>query len=229
MLVPTPPAEVFRTPYYDEFRGYALEYFAEIDPLEVAKGLVPSSDDIKLMRWHPGKFMVAFLTEPELRAEGQLRAHIWPSGIDRCDTDVHSHPWDLASKVIMGTYIEHQPKVTQHTGPGAEWVSIGSVHDPKDPDSVRLTIDTPVDVVMGRPDQYESGAVHHLPAGVYHQTPVSGAPLVTLSLMGRNKHPSFYLRRPGTLEAGTEVPRSRVTPEELDLAVKIMRQAGRLQ
>jgi hypothetical protein len=202
-----------------------MDYFGEIDPAEVAKGLIPADDDIRLMRWHPGKFMVAFLTDPESRAEGQLRVHIWPDGVDRCDTDIHSHPWDLASKVIMGDYVEYQPTVALCSSSDADWESIGSVHNPNNPDSVRLSVGEPVSVEMGGLSRYRAGEVHHLPAGVYHQTPVSGLPLVTLSLMGHNKHPSFYLRRPGVLEPGIETPRSRVTADELGQAAQIMRQA----
>lgn len=227
MLVPVPSADLLKTPHYKEFQEGAADYFKDIDTQELAQGITP--EDISAIRWHPSAFMVVHLTPPLVRAEGQLRLHIWPGGINRCETDIHSHPWNLASKVVMGTYVEYLPSVqlADQTGE-VQWRAIGSWHEPNDPDRVHLTKDAKVAVDMGKLITYADGSVHMLPGGVYHQTPVSGsAPLITLAMMGENRYTSHYLRPLDESIPQIEQPRGVVTAEEFQQAYEIVRAAAR--
>lgn len=217
MLLPNASSDLFQTHDFQEFNEGANAYFSEIDADEILKGLVREGLD-RPMVWHPGGFMVAFATDPDLRAEGQTRIHIWPEDIKRETTDIHKHPWFLAGLVI-GEYVEFRPVVTPAVSPEtAAWDAINDEHEPGNPDKVHLSLGSPVDVDMGNPHVYKTGEVHVLPDGTYHQTPVRD-PLVTIAIMGINRYPASYLRPAGVLVPAIEQPRNQVTTMDRNIAL----------
>lgn len=103
-LIGDPPgsAEFFRNahPYLE---GLVKPLFNEI---------VPKLDQLP-GKWHPLGFMVFHLGVDE---RGQsLRLHIWPQ-TDRFTSTrgphIHNHAWDLASRVVAGTYTDKIVKVS---------------------------------------------------------------------------------------------------------------------
>lgn len=118
--------------------------------------------------WHPNGFVVFELGEV---ARGRLRLHLWPDS-DRHLRDevehVHTHPWDLCSKVLIGTYRERMLEPTHSTALDALAFSKARIDYALDRNTLRPTgreFLRPTHVVTA-----SAGEFHEVPAGTAHQT-----------------------------------------------------------
>ena len=128
--------------------------------------------------WHPNGFVVFNLGS---RVPGTLRLHIWPAGTRYLRDDVahiHTHVWDLCSRVLAGTYREqmYAPADEAH---GEEYgtAEIDYLRDRNTLQSAgkaRLQASAIVTV--------EPGQVHTVPAGVAHETLIDEANFVATLL-----------------------------------------------
>lgn len=222
MYLPLPSADIFRTPHFDEFCESAVEYLKSVDTDEAILAIDPTK--VEQAIWHPSQFLVVHATPLEAVQSGQLRFHIWPTGIDRCDADIHNHSWHLASKVAIGSYVEYQPEVTpEKREREAQLMQYASSSVPGMLHSQQRSAEHAVRVKMGDLQRYVEGTVHTLPAGVFHQTPINDEePLVTLALMGEYQAPSRYLRPISEVVGPLEAKRPRAGLEDLRGILRII-------
>ncbi len=87
------------------FFDQALPLLEKVSPV-VMEDIVPAlAEQPEKPRWNPGGFIVFPLGLTEDRSS--LRLHVSPKGLSRAVLDgpfIHNHGWQLASRVIGGTY-----------------------------------------------------------------------------------------------------------------------------
>jgi hypothetical protein len=118
--------------------------------------------------WHPTGFVV-FKTAIRF-GDMPVRIHCWPAEDRRGDPDhppLHTHMWPLASKVVLGTYVEATLQLEPSAaGPIRKYVvTYESEHQ-----STISPVAGQFEVAEYKVERYETGQIHHLPEGAWHQT-----------------------------------------------------------
>ena len=124
--------------------------------------------------WHPNGFAVFHVANVE--ELGHVRLHVWARGIRvklDAQPEVHSHPWDLCSLVISGTYMDtlYRAEQRDQAGPGlfrGYDVKLGTAGEGDELVAREGWYAT--DVVDQR--VVKCGEVHVIPAGALHATTV---------------------------------------------------------
>ncbi|MGZ6005458.1 MAG: hypothetical protein ACXWLH_04895 [Candidatus Saccharimonadales bacterium] len=157
---------------YEEFVDRATE---ELDRLKDGIRDLLSPLMIRICKRHPNGFLVCRLARS---SEGQIRLHIWPTGIET-DVTPHSHPWHMVSIVLAGVYREYIPEVKlDDTSSNGLTVSTFD-KDGKQIDSTPSGRNVSFD--LGEITEYPADNMHKLPAGAFHATPLpQEQPIVTL-------------------------------------------------
>lgn len=143
--------------------------------------------------WHPNGFVVFELGQ---RALGLLRLHIWPRGERPMRNDqahIHTHVWDLCSRVLAGVYSERLYEVGAD-GEGVE-CDVADVDYARDRNTLMVrgkVVLSPVSTVTVGPSE-----VHTVRAGVAHETvipPGRFTATLLLTSMPRTDLASVYSR-----------------------------------
>jgi len=137
---------------------------------------------------HPDGFLkfYPFEMDPETAGDdGQVRVHIWLPEEDGL-RGPHSHPFDLVSRVIAGTYAEVMPQVSQdetgnwskhfvsYDGPSLKRADMGYLGD--------------VSAEIGETTITTEGNEHYMPAGPYHASDRRvGSAGITLAVMSARR------------------------------------------
>lgn len=118
--------------------------------------------------WHPNGFVVFDLGTHPL---GRLRLHIWPIGARHLRDDaahVHTHVWDLCSRVLSGVYREQlYESVGVDTGERYWSAEIDYQQDRNTLKESGIVFLRPTAVVTAKP-----GQVHTVSAGIPHETQI---------------------------------------------------------
>jgi hypothetical protein len=159
--------------------------------------------------WHPNGFVVFDLGTHVL---GALRLHIWPIGARQLRDDaahVHTHVWDLCSRVLSGVYREqlYEP-VGVDVGDRYQSAEIDYEHDRNTLEESGIVFLRPTGVVTANP-----GQVHTVKAGIPHETKIpedsysatlvviSGLRIGRASIYSRGPLPSAHYTRPAVSDA----------------------------
>jgi hypothetical protein len=212
MKLPAPPSIAeLTTPHFDEFCGLAADYYAKVDPAELAKSV--TLDDLRQGIWRPYGFIAIHGLSATEENERQLRLHVWTTlGMDTApvqapDATAHRHGAHLAGKAIWKNYVERlvgvrpatvadQDTYTNFTHQGNDWVDTGDVV-----------------ASVGGLDQYPQDSAHFIAADRYHITPVIPAPLgLTLVIRGKVFMPSAFLQ-PSHISSPLVFPPQEPMPE----------------
>jgi len=145
--------------------------------------------------WHPNGFVVFDLGPHPL---GALRLHIWPTGTRQLRDDVahvHTHVWDLCSRVLSGVYREQLYElVGDDAGDRYQSAEIDYEHDRNTLEESGVAFLRPTAVVVAN-----TGEVHTLKAVIAHETLIPDdfhtATLVVIS-RPRTGRASIYSLRP---------------------------------
>lgn len=157
-------------------------------------------------RWHPNGFAVFHLDDDhEL---GNLRLHIWPDTlrVNRPEgAPIHTHAWNLCSRILTGTYIETLYKEATPEMVGAEHyysATINYLVDKNsilDPSTARLRPTVKIEAASGDHHEVAAGVPHetHIPTGIFTATLLFTSPPLLDTVMvysPREIHPSNYQR-----------------------------------
>lgn len=118
-------------------------------------------------RWHPNGFVVFELGS---LSPGSLRLHIWPAGVRQLRDSVehlHTHVWDLYSRVLVGAYWERMYDVAIEAR-GARSFRTARVDYVRDRNTLTEAADT--FLVAAETVQADAGESHSVRAGRVHQT-----------------------------------------------------------
>lgn len=133
-------------------------------------------------KWHPNGFLVFELGS---RGPGRLRLHVWPSGprhMRATTAHVHTHVWDLYSRVLVGRYEERMYEVVPSDADGGNEFHAARIDYARDRNTLRE-----LSVGRLRPEQIvtaEAGEFHAVQAGELHETLIaSGAYVATLLIV----------------------------------------------
>jgi len=209
---PTAASVRSRRPWRDDFVVQATRFLQRID---LAQALAMAGA-VKGY-WHPTGFM-AFHTRWSF--EGMpVRVHCWPRGarpVEDRHPPLHDHMWPLASKVLTGTYSETVYALDDV--PDGEYAHYSVEYHTRDDATVfddrRRCQALPVVTSVCVP-----GEVHHLEAGVFHETTIPESQrVVTVMVTGQREMDSCSLVGLPGFPTRRRVRRS-VTPAELARAI----------
>lgn len=189
LLLPEP--DFYDTDSFEDFKSRALMYFASVRRNDLMEWL--RDQDFNKARWHAGGgFFVFYLSNTNTRPEGQLRVHVWPEAVMREYTDVHLHPWHLASLVVHGTYSERIAELISN-GDETKYTLYDSFQNPDNPSDYTIAPLAPAFFRFSQPQKYETGFIHCLEKRRYHLTSFSNF-VVTLCVMGKSEIDASFAR-----------------------------------
>ena len=175
--------------------------------------------------WHPNGFATfQRYFEPGL---GLVRLHVWPQNVRRAvprHPEIHSHAFNVYSRVLVGTYIENlyavSPMLRESAGPSVYEVDVLG------PDKPDLLFDTgaTADLTLVDTRTVPEGSWHDVAAGAFHSTVIpDGALCATLCVLG--EHQDGVVTRLVGLTGFDVAPRSRphLTARERDLVLQQLR------
>lgn len=153
----------------DEFGGFCHAAERAINQIidDGRDALLRSAGELEA-RWHPNGFVVF---EFGSVGPGSLRLHIWPAGARRLrdsSEHVHTHVWDLYSRVLVGTYIERMYSVAVAAGGDTRSFKTARVDYVRDRNTLTRAADSflvPAETVRA-----DAGTSHTVQAGKAHQT-----------------------------------------------------------
>lgn len=118
--------------------------------------------------WHPLGFAVFDLGE--VKGLGKLRFHMWPRGLRvalKGQPVIHSHPRDMCSYVIAGTFIDtlyHAKKTDKESSSQLQGFKLLQISDEE---SEIYPVSTWYEVISDEDRTINSGDFHHIPAGYF--------------------------------------------------------------
>lgn len=165
-------------------------------------------------KWHPNGFLV-FELGP--RGPGLLRLHVWPDGprlMRDASAHLHTHVWDLYSRVLAGCYQERMYDVVPHDAHGGGEFQVAHLDYARD----RNTLMEP-SLGYLRANQTvvaEAGSSHAVQAGEVHETLIAADQYVaTLLIVSPPRLNEALIYSNNALPAAEHV-RQQLTPDERD-------------
>lgn len=132
-------------------------------------------------KWHPNGFVV-FELGP--LSPGFLRLHMWPAGprqLRDAGAHVHTHVWDLCSRVLVGTYQERMYDAALDHGEGGRLFRTARIDYVRDRNTLVESAESRLreaETVIAR-----SGELHTIQAGVAHETLIADGMFVATLLI----------------------------------------------
>lgn len=168
--------------------------------------------------WHPNGFAVFHFGEvPSL---GRLRLHVWPRRLRvalKGQPAIHSHPWELCSLVIAGSYRDALYKAREFDKGGScrlQGFNLQSGIAGEGDLAAPVPMWYEVTVVKER--TVVEGSFHYLPAGVLHTAEIPDDQFAaTLLITGETIDPKKLLLIGSPEFPATRYARPRVSVEEL--------------
>lgn len=146
--------------------------------------------------WHPNGFMVFHTpTPPALH----VRVHIWPAHNQRPrpgHPPIHTHVWDLASKIVHGRYREtvHHLQIDS-SGPLTRFTVDYHTRD----DATVTAEATKLRALASITNTYDVGDIHTLASGQWHESTIDPTEdAVTVMVTGEPQLPHPHLAGPAT-------------------------------
>lgn len=132
-------------------------------------------------RWHPNGFLVFDLGPCRL---GTMRLHIWPNGprlLRDTAAHLHTHVWDLYSRVLIGRYEERMYEAVPIGTDGAREFNVARVDYARDRNT--LMHSSVSHLRPGHMVSAESGETHAVQAGEVHETLIPSESFVATLLI----------------------------------------------
>jgi len=168
-------------------------------------------------KWHPNGFLV-FELGP--LGPGMLRLHVWPDGprlMRDASAHLHTHVWDLYSRVLVGRYQERMYDVVTKDAHGGSEFQVACLDYARD----RNTLMEP-SLGYLRASQTvvaEAGGSHVVQAGEVHETLIAASHYVATLLIVSPPRLNEALIYSNNVLPAAEYVRQQLTPNERDAVV----------